>query len=102
MNNPFDPNHFTSLSELVPDLGQEIDKQYPHIAEKILAMWGSTECVDYLENLQNYVLDEQRPNSRQGFTAPVMAELTAIHNYHVTQFSELDSAWKRRRDNPWK
>ena len=95
-----------SLKELVPALEEkavcEIDLNFPHISEKILLLWGNTECMDYLEELLNYVPDAQRPHGRQGFPFGVMTELGVIQNYHVSQFPELDSCWKRRNDNPWK
>lgn len=102
MTNPFDPNGYHSLSALVPDLGSEIDTTFPHIAEKIIALWGSSECMDYLEELLNYVPTSERPNSRQGFPFAVMTELSVIQNYHIIQYPETECSWKRRKDNPWK
>lgn len=95
-----------TLLELVPALGEkpvcEIDLNFPHLAERILLLWGSSECVDYLEELLNYVPTSERPTLRQGFPFAVMTELSVIQNYHVAQFAELDSRRKRRKDNPWK
>lgn len=105
--NIFDNTHRAkTLQELVPALGEkavsEIDLNFPHIAEKILVMWGSSECMDYLEELLNYVPTPERPKSRQGFPFTVMTELSVIHNYHISQFPETECTWKRRKDNPWK
>lgn len=90
----------------MPALGEkavsEIDVNFPHIAEKILSLWGSGECMDYLEELLNYVPTPERPALRQGFPFAVMTELSVIQNYHIAQFPELESIWKRRKDNPWK
>lgn len=98
-----------NLFDLVPEIGEQmgcldsvIDHQFPHIAEIILSLWGSSECMDYLDELLNYVPDVQRPHGRQGFPFPAMRELTIIQQYHVSEFPNLDSQWKRRSDNPWK
>lgn len=89
----------------MPALGEkavsEIDLNFPHIAEKILLLWGTTECMDYMEELLNYVPTPERPE-RQGFPFAVMTELSVIQNYHVTQFPGTECDWKRRKDNPWK
>ena len=80
----------------------EIDLNFPHIAEKILLLWGSSECMDYLEELLNYVPTSERPELRQGFPFAVMTELSVIQNHHIAQFPETECNWKRRRDNHWK
>lgn len=99
MENPFD--HHDSLSSLVPDLGSEIDTNFPHISAKIILLWGSGECMDFLDELMHYHPTEERP-SREGFTLEVIQELSTIYAYHVNKHPFVMCANTRRRENPWK
>ena len=106
--NPFGSNPKT-VFELLPELGEElgcidttIDEQFPHIKEKILFLWGSVECADYLDSLLNYAPDPQRPNSRQGFPFQTVRELNIIQREHDRLFPYSNSVYRQRKDNPWR
>ena len=101
MKNPFDPNGSHSLSTLVPGLGSAIDDTFPHIAEKIIALWGSGLCMDFLDELMHYHPTDDRP-SREGFTLEVIQELSTIYAYHVKKHPFVMCDNTRRRENPWK
>jgi hypothetical protein len=51
-------------------------ERYPHITQRICALWGHPELKDYLEGL---VMIETNRDDRQGFPLPVQEELMALH-----------------------
>lgn len=46
----------------------------PHVRERLIATWGSAECLDYLRTL----LRENRGGQRTGFTLPVVQEMLLL------------------------
>ena len=64
--------------ELYP---HRLEKEHPHVVERIATLWGDPELEVYFGSL---MLDDRC--SRHGFEAPVMSEIFLLHNYHLTQF----------------
>lgn len=105
--NPFDSGAKT-VFDLVPRLGEElkcsdtsIDLQFPHIKDKILFLWGSLECADYIDSLLNYAPDDYR-TTRAGFPFQTVKELNILQQEHDRLFSYSKSIYRQRKDNPWK
>jgi len=95
------------LFKLIPEIGEErgsadsvIDHQFPHIAEKILWLWGEPECMEYLENLINWSPDESRKD-RQGFPFAVIIELNIIRRVHHERYPHLNTTYSARKKDPW-
>ena len=78
-----------------------IDAEFPHVSKKLLSLWGTGECMDYLEDLLNYEPSAERPQ-REGFPFGVMRELQVVQHYHIEQYPEVQCRHKTRKDNPWK
>lgn len=96
-------NLFYFLPELKEQLGSThsvIDADYPHISKAIRYLWGSEECMQYMEDLINYVPNEKRL-SRQGFPLIVLQELHIIIECHHKQFPSLNTQYKIRSRDPW-
>ena len=79
-----------TVYELVADLRKSaseslIDKDFPHIAEKIKYLWGTIELLEQLEPMLQWHPTEERPN-RAGFPMEVVTEITVILNYHYKKF----------------
>lgn len=95
------------IYDLVPLIGDKtgsiesiIDKQYPHVAKKIYLMWGSTECLDFLEGLINFTPTPDRPH-RQGFPFEVMTEIHLIIEQHQNDFPFMYSKMRGRETDVW-
>jgi uncharacterized protein len=57
-----------------------LEKEHPHVVERIAEIWGSRELDAYFESL---ILDERC--SRNGFAPPVMGEIFLLRNYCLEQ-----------------
>ena len=95
------------LYDLVPEIGEKtgmidsyIDVNYPHIAKKLLLLWGEPECLMELDNLLNYSYSPDRPN-RQGFPLQVMTELFIILEKHHKEFPKVKADIIHRIEDPW-
>lgn len=96
-----------NLYDMIPAIGEQtgyvdsiIDEQFPHIAEKIWIMWGSEECMNYIENLVNYSPTADRPE-RQGFPFQALIELNIILDEHQKQFPNIKTELTHRVNTPW-
>lgn len=92
----FGQNTANTVFELVPTIGQELgridsvlDDDFPHIAQKIISMWGSQELVDLLQEMVNWHPTPDR-KQRKGFPFYAMRELAIIIIYHNQLFPEYD------------
>ena len=63
---------------MAADLKSEIEKQYPHIIDKLVLMWGYPELNHYLDKL----LFADR--KREGFPPEVMEELMLLHSLNAS------------------
>lgn len=75
-----------SAPVLPPDLTTDfslVREQFPKIAEKITALWGSVVLQEYLNKT---IFDER--GGRQGFPLPVVSALMRIFDYHGTLMPE--------------
>ena len=70
-------NLLAAHPELYP---HRLEKEHPHIIERIATLWGSEELESYFATL---ILDDRC--GRHGFEAPVMGEIFLLHNYHLDQ-----------------
>lgn len=96
---------YGSVFELVDTLGEQlgsvdstIDELFPHIAKKILFLWGSPECVQYLDELIHFRPTSDRP-TRQGFPLQAILELDIIlkaHHKEFPQYKQADDIWAGR------
>lgn len=95
------------LYDMLPELGEKmgsadsiIDARFPHIAKNIIIMWGSSECMDYLDSLINYTPTSDRPD-RQGFPFHAIIELNHIMSIHQEKFPTIKSRYSIRANDPW-
>ena len=96
-----------SVFELVPEIGYELgrvdsmlDYEYPHIADKIIKMWGSEELSTYLEDLLDYNYTIERPK-RKGFPFYVLNEINVIIKTHNRKFPQYKTAKKIDDEDVW-
>lgn len=96
-----------TIFEVVPEIGEElgcidsaIDHHFPHIAEKLLFLWGSSECAEYIISLLDGSYEVGRP-SREGFPLWALKELLIIQKIHDERFPFIDSTRTRRKKDPW-
>jgi pilus assembly protein FimV len=54
-------------------------EELPHICTQLIALWGSPQCLDYLQKL----LRDNRGGERNGFTLPVVQEILFLIDIHV-------------------
>ena len=66
---------------------KELFAKYPHIADKITAMWGTAECRALLISL----LADSRDGSRAGFLPSVAKEIFALLKKHDDLFPKYDT-----------
>ena len=59
-----------------------LEKQFPHILEKIVIMWDSAEFDTYLNK---FMLDK-RDHPRQGFPPEIASEILRLSMLHSEQF----------------
>lgn len=104
---PFLTKQSKTLFELVPEIGIErgsgdsiIDEQFPHIKEKLLLLWGSRECMEYLQSLIEYSVSTDR-SGRQGFPFHAVVELNIIRRVHHRDFSHEDTTFAMRQNDIW-
>ena len=94
------------LSQLIPDpegLGRDyyiLDYEYLHIREKLIYLWGTSECMEELDALLGYSYSPNRPD-RQGFPLTVITELHYIQKRHHDRFPFLRSEYSQRLEDPW-
>ncbi|ADE10908.1 hypothetical protein [Sideroxydans lithotrophicus] len=75
-----------SAPALPPGLASDfslVREQFPKIADKITALWGSVVLQEYLSKT---IFDER--GGRQGFPMPVVSALMRIFDYHGTLMPE--------------
>jgi hypothetical protein len=103
----FLPSQPKTLFELLPALGEQtgyidsiIDVDFPHISKNIITMWGSAECLVYIERTINYSHEPDRP-IRQGFPLQVIIELQIALNEHMRQFPDIQSDFTHRKNDIW-
>ena len=68
----------------------ELFAQYPRIAVKIKALWGTKECRDLLMSL----LNDSRDGKRSGFPVSVGQTLMALLTDHDAKFPRFDSKYE--------
>ena len=66
---------------MAAELKSEIERQYPHIVDKLVLMWGYPELNHYLDKL----LFADR--KRDGFPPEVMEELMLLHALNASATS---------------
>lgn len=71
-----------------------IGENYPHVSDKLHALWGSKECEVYLRGL---VFDDR--GSRSGFPIIVFRAILRLYDYHtnVYDYSDPDDVWLNRK-----
>lgn len=96
-----------NLYDLVPEIGattgfidSKIDVDYPHITKTIILLWGSPECLNYIDSLLNYSASKDR-NVRQGFPFVVLTELSCVLQEHRRQFPNIHADVTHRIDDAW-
>ncbi len=60
----------------------DLEKEYPRIVEKLVAMWPDPDCGTYLQNL---TFDER--GDRAGFSREIAAEIMLLHSLKVKPHS---------------
>lgn len=65
----------------------DLEEQYAHLAEKMVGIWGTPECVSFLRKL---IVDER--GGRQGFPFEVMSELLILSA--VAETPAVARAWE--------
>jgi len=65
----------------------ELFAQYPRIAVKIKALWGTKECRDLLMSL----LNDSRDGKRSGFPVSIGQTLMALLTDHDAKFPRFDN-----------
>lgn len=60
----------------------KLEQQFPHILDKIMIMWDSSEFDSYLNK---FMLD-QRSHARQGFPPEVASEILRLSMIHSKQY----------------
>ena len=90
------------LTQLVPEIGETsvIDENYPHIVEKLIFLWDSPECMQYLDELLGYTYTSERPE-RRGFSLAALNELHLTQQTHHRLFPYVKSDYSQRRSDPW-
>lgn len=61
---------------------QHLEKYYPHIARKILLMWGSPEMIRYFNDL----LVDSRGGIREGFSLETVNNIFHLKDVHKREF----------------
>lgn len=95
-----------TIFDLVPLLHEKgltqsvFDTDFPHVSEKIVTMWGSIECLEYIESLKEWVPTSDRP-TRQGFPLHAIIELEYIYEHHIQQFPYMKTRSMLASDCPW-
>ncbi|MBC7779030.1 MAG: hypothetical protein H7125_02895 [Proteobacteria bacterium] len=80
---PYDPTVDTPVAKPVPidpDPRHALERQFPHVLARIIGLWGSPMCCEYLQSLM--VMD--RGEVRQGFPIELIEDLIMLdycHNY---------------------
>ena len=99
----------TKLIEFLPDFVEKIktdnsciDDDFPHISQTIIYLWGSVECMEYMDGLINYSVTTERPESRQGFPFKAINEITVLMHMHDEKFPFIGSTFRTRKEhNIW-
>lgn len=85
---PYDPT--TDRSQVGPrvvdpDERHPLERQFPHVVDRIVGLWGHAICGEYLQSL--IVMD--RDDSRQGFPPELIEDLILLdycHNFRTRLF----------------
>lgn len=94
------------LELLGPDNGDKyphcLETRFPHVFEKICALWGKPELDTYFQQL----MTTTRPG-RQGFPTEAATEIFRLSNIHqelgLTKAKPIDSIWEAAADvDYWK
>lgn len=90
------------VSDLVPALSFDLEDKYPHISYNIVTMWGSQECLEYIESLLVHEPTPERPY-RQGFSLETILDIESIYLFHQEKFPYIMSRkLKDVKNNPWR
>jgi len=84
--NPFNAN-LDVIKEALDD--SFLSKHYSHVALRIEWMWGSKECMEYLENVCAYEDTPERPYGRKGFEPKAFYELRKLLELHKQHYPEI-------------
>ena len=84
--NPFDPALTFIKGHLTDSF---LSKHYSHVALRIEWLWGSKECLMYLESVCSYEDSPERPDGRQGFAPEAFYELRELLELHRTNYPEI-------------
>ena len=86
-----------TLKDMIPELFEELDieesildSDYPHVSTKIIALWGSIECLQALEKLLCDVYNPSR-GERLGFSLQAHREILALLKLHMTRWPNLNT-----------
>jgi len=90
-----------TLKDMIPELLESLeieesalDSEYPHVSTKVVALWGSLECLEFLEKLICDVYDMQR-GERQGFSLSAHREIRKLLEMHMELWPFLDTPYTR-------
>ncbi len=93
---PLDPAGAELLSRLPPELLTQTANRYPHVLNRLGALWWTPEEFD--KALESMILDERQ--TRAGFPLGVIGELTNLREHYATHVAErfyrpsdLAAAW---------
>lgn len=68
----------------------KLEKQFPHILDKVIIMWDSPEFDSYLNK---FMLDK-RDHARHGFPPEVATEILRLSMLHSEQFgTNVNTSW---------
>jgi hypothetical protein len=95
----------SDILKLVPEIAEElgvvdsaIDHLFPHVSGMLTHLWGTVDCMDYLDDL--LVVTGERAN-REGFPFEVLQELMIVQRIHHIRYPDLGTTLDNRRKDPW-
>jgi hypothetical protein len=82
---PFDPTvdeppRAAPVSD--PDPRHVLERQFPHVVERLVLLWNRRECGDYLRSL----LVTEQGESRRGFPLALIEDLLMLDAVHGARF----------------
>jgi len=75
------------MFNLTTDNLDTLFKQYPHIGDKINALWGTAECRKMLVSL----LSDSRDGAREGFPPAIAKEILGMLKAHDDKYPQFDT-----------
>lgn len=99
MKSVFGSSQYKCIQDLDPTIEESIlESRYPHIVKKLLLIWGSEECIKYIEHdLFHHTPTPERP-MREGFSLEVLIEIDKLLHKHIEQFPNIKSETGNRYD----